>query len=304
MKRAGISMLAAALLLAGVAAGSTDKALIGAGQDINDVPGGGNGAEGVVTCPGGERALGGGIVTDAVGDIDLRASGPLDDSGTMVGTKDGDRPVSWYAAVSNFTGSPVDFRLFVVCAKANVVIEATKFTMPTGEGKQAKARCHGSRRAVGGGVIQNGGAGGSFVRESGPTDASGKFKRTNDGDVPRGWFAAMHNQGGSTFFKAFAVCAKGSDAKLEVIQRKVPQGSGAFRGAETDCPGSKRALGGGLLHSRGLDGYFGLTTSGPLDASGATINTGAGDKPAIWQSGIENVFGGTKAKFKVLAICE
>jgi hypothetical protein len=291
-----------AWLGAGVSGADTKDALIGAAQAFNNVPTN-NGAEGVVTCPGNQRALGGGIVHEgSLGDLDLRASGPLDDSGTMAGTRDGDRPVSWYAAASNFTGTPRNFRLFVVCADANVVVETSKFEMPTGEGKQKSVSCRGSRRVVGGGVIQNGTAGGSFVRESGPTDGGG-YASTRDGDVAKAWFAAMHNQGGSSYFKVFAVCAKGSHAKLQVTKRKLPA-EATERDAQVDCPGQQRALGGGLLHSRGLDGYYALTPSGPLDGSGVTANTGAGDKPKIWYAGIENVFGSPKATFKVAAICE
>lgn len=287
---------------AGVSGADTKDATIGAGQGFNGVPTN-NGVEGVVTCPGGERALGGGIVQEGpIGDVDLRASGPLDASGTMAGTRDGDRPVSWYGAASNFTGSPRNFRLFVVCAEANVVVETSKFEMPTGEGKQKSVSCHGSRRVVGGGVIQNGDSGGSFVRESGPTDGGG-YASTGDGEVAKEWFAAMHNQGGSTYFKVFAVCAKDSHAKLQVTKRKLPA-QATQRDAEADCPGQQRALGGGVLHSRGLNGYYGLTASAPLDSSGVATNTGAGDKPKVWYGGIDNIFGDPKATYKVLAICE
>jgi hypothetical protein len=300
---AAATLALTALALATAASADTDDALIGAGLGFNGVPTS-QGVQGAVTCPGGERALGGGIVHEGpLLDYDLRASGPLDASGTMAGTDDGDRPVSWYAAASNFSGGPANFRLFVVCAEANVVIETTRFQMPVGEGKEAFANCPGARRAVGGGVIQSGTAGGSFVRESGPTDASGAYAKTDDGDVPKRWMAAMHNQGGSTFFKVFAICAASSDAKLEVATRKLPAQT-VQRPGTADCPGGKRALGGGVLHSRGLNGYYGPTHSSPLDASGEAVNTGAGDRPAQWYGGLDNINGSPKAKFKVLAICE
>jgi len=304
----GLALALSALVavVTGVSAQSSlaaiDKAVIGATADGTAATQY-SGVEATVDCPAGQRAVGGGIVQSGGADqLGLRASGPLDETGTMAGTKDGDKPRSWYAAATNETTSPVSFRVFAVCAKGRATVEVKRFAMDTGEGKGASVACPGSKRVVGGGVLPSGGYGGSFVRESGPTDASGSFRKTRDGDVARRWRAAMHNQGGSEFFKVMAVCAKRTKAKLQVKSLKLPAAV-TTSDAQVPCKGKKRALGGGVLHNRGLDGYFIVSPSGPLDETGVTSNTVVGDVPTQWYGGVGSIFGGPAAKVKVASIC-
>jgi hypothetical protein len=286
----------------GTAVGAVDEALIG-GMVSGTAPTQYSGVEGVAQCPPGERAVGGGIVpTGSTANIVLRVSGPLDETGTVAGTRDGDRPRAWYAAASNEGTGAASFRIFAVCAKAPATIEVKRFAMPIGEGKGASVACPGSKRAVGGGILQGGSYGGSFVRESGPTDATGSFRGTRDGDVPRRWRATMHNQGGSDYFKVAAVCVGKSKAKLEVTPRRLPADT-VTRDVLVPCPGSKRAVGGGVLHNRGLRGYYSLGANGPLDETGSTTNTDVGDVPRYWEGGLNNIFGEPAARLKVAAIC-
>jgi hypothetical protein len=280
----------------GAALGATQDALIGATAD-GTAQGSTFGA--TVTCPAGQRVLSGGILqAGAPDDFTLRASGPLDETGAIGPTRSGDKPRKWYAAASNSTGS-VSLRVFAVCAKARVLLEVKRLTIPVGETRGTSVACPGSRRAVGGGILSTGGG---FVRETGPTDASGSFRKTRDGDAPKRWSAAMQNQGGGTVFKALVVCASRSQAKLRVTKAKV----GAMQTGQTSasCGGSKRVLGGGVLHDKPPNNaLFGVIPTGPLDSSGLPFATNVGDVPAQWYGGLKSIFS-AEATFKVLAICE
>jgi hypothetical protein len=69
-------------------------------------------------CPANRRALGGGVVQSGPPDGPLvRASGPLDETGTTIQTQSGDIATQWYAAVSNFANTgPVNLKAFAICA--------------------------------------------------------------------------------------------------------------------------------------------------------------------------------------------
>jgi hypothetical protein len=286
---------------AGAATGATDDALIGDAKTVS-VAGNFHGKHASVSCPHGQRALSGGVVQDGPpADLVLRASGPLNASGELAKTVDGDRPVKWYAAVSNQESSAIDVRIFVVCARADVIVETSKFNMPQGEAKEKSVACPGSRRAVGGGVIRTGGSDGvSFVKQDGPTDEDGSYASTEDGDVPKAWLSAMQNQGTNRPFKAFAVCARGSGAALSVFSDQVTSGTAT---AYSECPSGERALGGGVLSDQASDNAFGVSPNGPVDETGTAAATEKGDVPQAWYGGLTSIVG-QPADFKVLAICE
>jgi hypothetical protein len=75
-----------------------------------------------VPCPSGKRALGGGVNTSTGPDpspgseyhVDL--TGPLGPSGTTADTLTGDVARTWYAAITNNTGTQQTFREYVICA--------------------------------------------------------------------------------------------------------------------------------------------------------------------------------------------
>ena len=87
-------------------------------------------------------------------------------------------------------------------------IEATELTVDSAETGEAFARCGGSKRALGGGVVQSGSADNLSVRASGPLDSSGVTLDTSDGDVAKQWYAAVDNFSGedARVFKVFAIC--------------------------------------------------------------------------------------------------
>ena len=68
-------------------------------------------------CPSGKRALGGGVVqSDTAPDrLSVQASGPLDASGVLSQTKDGDVAKQWYAAVYNGRRTMQDFKVLAIC---------------------------------------------------------------------------------------------------------------------------------------------------------------------------------------------
>ena len=64
------------------------------------------------------------------------------------------------------------------------------------------------KRVLSGGVVQSG-APGFNVYASGPLDRSGVTLNTDDGDVPRQWYAGIGNFTGTDgrVLKVFAICA-------------------------------------------------------------------------------------------------
>jgi hypothetical protein len=136
------------------------------------------------------------------------------------------------------------------------------------------------------------------VEASGPLDASGRAAQTVDGDVAKQWYAAVHNSSGedNKVFKVFAVCGAGSNATIEATKLQFGEGS-------AKCPGSKRALGGGVVPrgSRPLESTFTLQASGPIDASGAIATTTDSDVAKQWYASVGQ--GAYNRVFKLFAIC-
>jgi hypothetical protein len=161
-------------------------------------------------CPGSKSALGGGVVQSGFAPgLYVQASGPLDATGVTLNTKDGDVAKQWYASVLNISGHDDRvFKVFAICAaNVNATIEATKFTVDDEQTGEEFARCPGSKRALGGGVVQSGSAEGLRVQASGPLDATGVTLNTRDGDVAKQWYAAVYNvSGADQVFKVFAIC--------------------------------------------------------------------------------------------------
>jgi hypothetical protein len=186
-------------------------------------------------------------------------------------------------------------------------IEATSFTVDYLQTGEAFAVCPGTKRALGGGVVQVGSAVGPaghlFVIASGPLDATGFTSETRDGDVAKQWYAAVSNDSGTPrTFKVFAICSNASNATVEATEFTVGhiQTGEAF----AVCPGTKRALGGGVVQS-GPPVDIGVMASGPLDATGLTIETNDFDKAKQWYAAVSSGFheSGTQI-FKTFAICE
>ena len=111
------------------------------------------------------------------------------------------------AVVAAIVSVALDTGMARAATPTRATIEATQFTVQNGQVGEASAVCPGTRRAVGGGVVQSGSAQGSFVRASGPLDGTGVTLETRDGDVARQWYAARYNFGATLReFKVFAIC--------------------------------------------------------------------------------------------------
>jgi hypothetical protein len=68
------------------------------------------------------------------------------------------------------------------------------------------------------------------------------------------------------------------------------------------CPATKRAVGGGVVQSGSADDLL-VRASGPLDATGVTLNTNDGDRARQWYTAVVKGSGAERT-FRVFAICE
>jgi hypothetical protein len=260
-------------------------------------------AEAFAKCPSGKRALGGGVVQSgsALGPY-VRASGPLDNTGVTLETRDGDKAKMWYAAVLNRDETTRTFKVFAICSgTSDATIEATQFTVGGDDTAEAFAKCPSGKRALGGGVVQSGSALGPFVRASGPLDNTGVTANTITGDKAKMWYAAVLN-GGDTerTLRVFAICSGTSTATIKATPFDVQSGKDGEAFAK--CATTKRALGGGVVQSGSASDLL-VKASGPLDSTGVTLNTIDGDKAKQWYAAVRNQ-GTTERTLRVFAICE
>jgi hypothetical protein len=134
-----------------------------------------------------------------------------------------------------------------------------------------------------------------------PLDASGVTLQTKDGDIAKQWYAAVSNDTAQQrTYRVFAICSSTSKATIEATQLSVPSGQVGEEFAV--CPGTKRALGGGIVQSGPGNTALTLGANGPLDASGVTLQTVTGDVAKQWYAAQAN-FSSTEQRFKVMAIC-
>jgi hypothetical protein len=165
---------------------------------------------GVITvkCPTGQRALGGGVIQYSWPDNRILASGPLDSSGQLSNTTDGDIATKWYSAVHNWPNHTVQFKAFAICsADSQATIQATPFSVAGNATGGARVRCPDGQRVVGGGIVQGGPAKFIGLRDSGPLDDTGLAANTDDGDLGRRWYATVENRNPHKVnFKVLAVC--------------------------------------------------------------------------------------------------
>jgi hypothetical protein len=159
-------------------------------------------------CPAGKRAVGGGVIQLSWPDNRVLASAPLDASGAMANTVDGDVATQWYAAIRNLPAHRVDFKVFALCsADSRATIEATQSSAEGGGTGHAFAKCPPTKRALGGGIIESGRLGYLRVLASGPLDATGVAANTEDGDVAEQWYGAVENRNPERVsVKVLAIC--------------------------------------------------------------------------------------------------
>jgi len=213
------------------------------------------------------------------------------------------------AIVVAIIGVVLDAGTAVAATASRATIEATdQFSVSTGETGEAFAVCPGTKRALGGGIVQSGPAQRYFfLNVSGPLDNTGVTANTKDGDIAKQWYAAVENRtGASVKFKVFAICSGSSNATIEATPFTVepdPNGNGKFAEGYAKCPGTKRALGGGVVQSGSPDKNLLVQASGPLDATGFTSETVTGDIAKQWYAAVGNYWV-EQTPLKVMAICE
>jgi len=265
-----------------------------------------------VPCPTGQRITGGGVGTFDSVDSKLLVSGPLDETGLTANTDDGDIARYWYAAIYNRGTTPRAYRVFALCAAFSDVIVAAKTVnvAPLSTQVSGFIMCPAGTRVVGGGigtthpVIDR-----PHLRDaawqlmhSAPLDETGTTAGTTNGDVGRFWYAALHKfrDGPADVYKVFALCSSSSDATVAAASVSVPANSA--RDAFVNCPAGKVVTGGGIgTPATPLNDY--LQVSGPLDATGRTVNTIDDDVAVFWYG---SVFNSSLAprEYKVFALCE
>jgi hypothetical protein len=167
--------------------------------------------------------------------------------------------------------------------------------------------CPSGERLVGGGVLQTGSANRIWTHASGPLNAAGDVDGTVDGTVPHKWRVVSEDaapSGEEADSKVMAVCSAQANVKIEASNLvTVPNAFGDHNVDETQaqCPGTRRAIGGGVMPIGGADDVF-VVSSGPLDDDGSTLGTSDGDVPTQWNGAVES-FSSVLRKFKVFAIC-
>jgi hypothetical protein len=227
-------------------------------------------------------------------------TGPLDATGITLETEDGDAAKQWYTVVANYPIPPKTLRVFAICAKDRKArIESEMLTVPAGQTTETTVECPGSKRALGGGIVQSGAA--NFtVRSSGPLDRSGITLNTTDGDVAKQWSVAVENgSSGERVLKIFAICAK--DSKARIAATEFTAAPSTTTEATVACPGAKRAVGGGVVQSGSPSGLY-MSASSPLDRTGITLQTDDGDVAKQWYAAIDNQSEDQRV-VKVFAIC-
>jgi hypothetical protein len=186
------------------------------------------------------------------------------------------------------------------------VVSATDFTVPpafngvAGQG-EATAACTGKQRATGGGVFPTDAPQSDLVEASGPLNAGETTLGTNDGDLAKYWYAAVAQPELSVTLneRVFALCTRQTDAQIQANNFTVPQ---AQRGdATVRCPGTQRALGGGVVESGPAANIY-IQTSGPLTKSGDASTIGDGDVARRWYASVQN-HTENDVLLKVFAIC-
>ena len=204
------------------------------------------------------------------------------------------------AAMLTMMGVVLDAKGARAATPTRATIEATQFTVETGQTGEAFAVCPTGKRAVGGGVVQSGPANELAMLASGPLDATGVTAQTVTGDVARQWYAGVDNfTGAERTFRVFAICSGDSSAKIKATPFSVQssQPSEAF----AVCGVGKRAVGGGVVQSGSVRGPF-VRASGPLDGTGVTLETRDGDVARQWYAAVSSTV--IPQDFKVFAICE
>lgn len=252
-------------------------------------------------CLDGQRVVGGGVVQSGPDVLEVQDSGPVGGGGLVTGeAADG-----WRVRVTKTSTGQVTARGFALCSAAtDAVAQVARLDVGPNDIDEAFADCPDGTRVGGGGIVTEPGTvfGSTVVMASGPLVESGVTAETDDGDVATRWYAAAWNFNNyERSFDVIALCSAKSRATIEATQFTVPAGQTGRDYAV--CRGKKRAIGGGVVQSGEAQGFY-VRASGPLDASGVTLETDTGDKATQWYAATENTFDDTPRTFRVFAVCE
>jgi hypothetical protein len=244
-----------------------------------------------VQCAPGERAIGGGTY----GATWLAASGPIDASGSVGLTEDGDIPVYWFGSAYNSTGQSREYRFYAICsASSDATVQRSEvhLTSPPNVANptrgDAAVECPSGQRAIGGGVTYavTTVAGGTRLDSSGPLDETGTTANTVTGDVARYWYAAVSDfdpaLGDGQYYGIYAVCSSSSQGTL----RAIVHGTNDNINKSVVCPAGSRATGGGAVPVDDI--VTSISDSTPTDALGSPISLFNGDVPRGWLAFADN----------------
>ena len=170
---------------------------------------------GLATCAAGSRAVGGGVLAPAGGERQqhsVQASSPVNASGLPLFTNTGDVAQSWLASMVNHTPSEQTYTVYALCSSTSAAtISAELSTTVVGQVSDGNAICPTGENALSGGVSPlNVDSRHLFtVQASAPVNAGLSVAGTDDGDVPRAWYASVANRlsaSGETPFRVLAIC--------------------------------------------------------------------------------------------------
>ena len=306
-----VAVLSLAIFLLGgwaLAAGGSDAVLETTEFSVDSTFGFESGEQRAV-CPAHQRALGGGVIQSGAPEGAVASSGPLDASGRIGATRDGDKAKQWYTSITNYSSEARNFKVFAICsAESSATLETKVFRTVGNAPGHATVKCSRGTRVLGGGILSpfpSQSPDDSTVIASGPLAASGGIKTLDDGDKAKRWFGAASindTQAERTKFKVFAICASGSKATVERTRFDV--GSPGTGDDRAECPADRRVVGGGVLPAGDPASRFYVRASAPLDAQGEMESTDDGEVAAQWYAAIFNYPGGQTRNFNVFAICE
>jgi hypothetical protein len=175
--------------------------------------------------------------------------------------------------------------------------------VPGGTISEAAVPCPSGERAIGGGVTTDSDHHSIHIEADNPLEQDGLTLDTDDGDVPRWWYTALHNDfGDGETVSHYAICSASSDATVETQAFTVPAYSGPPApqlAAVAHCPAGTRAIGGGIGMSSAIAKSRYIYVNQP-SAGGA--NLADSGEVSDWYAGVVN-YSNAAVSMKTIAVC-
>ena len=188
-----------------VCSASSDATVQTTTLGVSASPDGAKQGTGTMSCPTGQRAIGGGIL----GAGRLEASGPVDETFQSSNTVTGDIPRGWFVSMVTDSAIPPTYRMYALCSSTSTATVAIDDeTLQPGEVDNIGVGCPSTQRLLSGGVI------GTIPRgeivSSGAAQNNGLIyasQETNNAPTTGfGWRAQVFNIGPAADYKVAAVC--------------------------------------------------------------------------------------------------